>query len=90
MKKNIDNLHKSYELSSQQVADAVNPLEVAALFEKEKVAYVLIGGHMMSYYTGTARATFDAGFIIGGTDFTRAAKAIDKASEGVRLVLLCF
>jgi hypothetical protein len=79
MKKNIDNLHKSYELSSQQVADAVNPLEVAALFEKEKVAYVLIGGHMMSYYTGTARATVDVDFIIGGTDFTRAAKAIDKA-----------
>lgn len=79
MKENIQNLQKSYELSSQQVEDAVNPLEVAALFEKERVSYVLIGGHMLSFYTGTARATVDVDFIIGGPDFTRAAKAIDKA-----------
>lgn len=79
MKEHIDNLKKSYELSSQQVEDAVNPLEVAALFEKEHMSYVLIGGHMLSYYTGTARATVDVDFIIGGAHFTRAAKAIDKA-----------
>lgn len=79
MKENIENLQKSYELSSQQVEDAVNPLEVAALFEKERVSYVLIGGHMLSFYTGTARATVDVDFIIGGPDFTRAVKAIDKA-----------
>lgn len=79
MKEHIDNLQKSFELSSQQVEDAVNPLEVAALFEKELVSYVLIGGHMLSFYTGTARATVDVDFIIGGADFTRAAKAIDKA-----------
>ncbi len=30
MKEHIKNLQKSYELSSQQVEDAVNPLEVAA------------------------------------------------------------
>lgn len=79
MKEHIDNLQKSFELSSQQVEDAVNPLEVAALFEKEQVSYVLIGGHMLSFYTGTARATVDVDFIIGGAHFTRAAKAIDKA-----------
>ncbi len=79
MKEHIDNLQKSYELSNQQVEDAVNPLEVAALFEKEHVSYVLIGGHMLSYYTGTARATVDVDFIIGGAHFTRAAKVIDKA-----------
>ncbi len=79
MKEHIDNLQKSFELSSQQVEDAVNPLEVAALFEKERVSYVLIGGHMLSFYTGTVRATVDVGFIIGGAHFTRAAKAIDKA-----------
>jgi len=78
MTENIDNLQKSYELSSQQVKDAVNPLEIAALFEKERVSYVLIGGHMLSFYTGTARATVDVDFIIGGADFTRATKVIGK------------
>lgn len=79
MKAHIENLQKSYELSSQQVDDAVNPLEVAALFEDNNVSYVLIGGHMLSYYTGTARATVDVDFIIGGADFERASKAIKKA-----------
>ncbi len=79
MKERIENLQKSYELSSQQVDDAVNPLEVAALFEKERISYVLIGGHMLSFYTGTARATVDVDFIISGADFSRAAKIIDKA-----------
>lgn len=78
MIESIENLQKSYELSSQQVEDAVNPLEVAALFEKERVSYVLIGGHMLSFYTGAARATVDVDFIIGGADFSRAAKVIDK------------
>lgn len=79
MKEQLDNLQRSFELSSQQVDDAVNPLEVAALFEKEKVSYVLIGGHMLSFYTGTARATVDVDFIIGGAHFARAAKAINLA-----------
>lgn len=79
MKGHLGNLQKSFELSSQQVEDAVNPLEVAAIFEREKVSYVLIGGHMMSFYTGTARATVDVDFIVGGAHFARAAKAIDKA-----------
>jgi hypothetical protein len=46
MKEQIENLQKSYELSRQQIDDVVNPLEVVALFEKENVSYVLIGGHM--------------------------------------------
>ncbi len=79
MKEHIENLQKSFELSSQQVDDAVNPLEVAALFESKKVSYVLIGGHMLSYYTGTARATVDVDFIISGTDFERASQAIHEA-----------
>lgn len=37
MKDGIENLKKFYELSSQQIDDVVNPLEVAALFEKEHV-----------------------------------------------------
>lgn len=79
MKERIENVQKSYELSSQQLADAVNPLEVAALFEKERVSYVLIGGHMLSYYAGTARATVDVDFIISGPDFSRATKVIASA-----------
>ena len=79
MKEDIGNLQKSYELSSQQLEDAVNPLEVAALFEKERVSYVLIGGHMLSFYTGTIRATVAVDFIIGAADFSRAAKVIDQA-----------
>lgn len=73
MKEQIENLQKSFELSSQHIEDAVNPLEVAALFESNCVSYVLIGGHMLSYYTGTARATVDVDFIIGGADFERAS-----------------
>jgi hypothetical protein len=76
MKEHIENLQKSFELSSQQIDDAVNPLEVAALFESENVSYVLIGGHMLSYYTGTARATVDVNVIIGVADFERASTAI--------------
>jgi len=78
MKEKIENLQKSFELSKQQIDDVVDPLEVAALFESRQVSYVLIGGHMLSYYTGTARATVDVDFIIGGADFERASEAIDK------------
>jgi hypothetical protein len=79
MKEQIENLQKSYELSRQQMEDVVNPLEVVALFEKENVSYVLIGGHMLSFYTGTARATVDVDLIIGGADFARATKLIGSA-----------
>lgn len=79
MKEQIGNLQKSFELSNQQIDDAVNPLEVAALFESKKVSYVLIGGHMLAYYTGTARATVDVDFIISEVDFERASKTVQKA-----------
>lgn len=76
MKEHIENLQKSFELSSEQVDDVINSLEVAALFESQKVSYVLIGGHILSYYMGTARATVDVDFIIvSGTDFERASQA---------------
>lgn len=79
MKKDINNLIKSFELSGQKINDVVNPLDLAAIFEKERIAYVLIGGHMLSFYTGNIRATVDVDFIIGGSDFSRAAKVVDKA-----------
>ena len=84
MKEQIENLQKSYELSSEQVADAVNPIEVAAIFEREKVSYVLIGGHMLSYYTGAARATGDVDFIVGGADFSRSVNLVGQAFQQFR------
>ncbi len=78
MKENIHSLKRSFELSSQQVGDAIDPLEIAAVFEKEKLAYVLIGGHLMGFYTGIARATVDVDFIVGGKDFLRATKLIKR------------
>jgi hypothetical protein len=45
----VENLQKPFELSSLQIEDAVNPLEVAAIFEHELASYVLIGGHMLSF-----------------------------------------
>lgn len=81
MKNKIENLQKSFELSSQQTEDVVNPLEVAAIFEDQKFSYVLIGGHMLSFYTGIARATVDVDFIIGNADFARASKAINKSYQ---------
>ena len=81
MKNKIENLQKSFELSSQQTEDVVNPLEVAALFEDQKFSYVLIGGHMLSFYTGIARATVDVDFIIGNADFSRASKIINKSYQ---------
>ena len=79
MKKQVDNLQKSYEVSSQQIDDVVNPLEVVALLESEKVSYVLIGGHMLSYYTGMPRATADVDLIIDGVDFERTSMLIREA-----------
>ena len=37
MKEHIENLQKSFELSSQQIDDVVNPLEIAALLEIKPV-----------------------------------------------------
>ena len=34
---------------------------------------------MLSFYTDTARATVDVDFIIGGADFSRAVRAVEKA-----------
>ncbi len=78
MKNKIESLQKSFEISSQQIEDAINPLEAAALFEDQKLSYVLIGGHMLSFYTGIARATVDVDFIIGNADFSQASKTINK------------
>lgn len=78
MKNSIYNLQKSYELSNQQVSDAVNPLKIAALFEQANVSYGLIGGHMLSFFTGMPRATIDVDFIIAKKHFSKAAQFIEK------------
>lgn len=84
MKKTLENLQKSYELSSLQAEDIVNPLEVAVLLENKKLSYVLIGGHMVSFYTGIPRATVDVDFIVGGSDFTEATHVISKSYQAFK------
>ena len=81
MKNKIENLRKSFQLSSQQTEDVVNPLEVAALFEELELSYVLIGGHMLSFYTGIARATVGVDFIISDADFAKASKTINQSYQ---------
>lgn len=84
MKNKIENLRKSFELSSQQTEDVVNPLEVAALFEEQELSFVLIGGHMLSFYTGIARATVGVDFIISDADFAKASKTINQSYRQFR------
>ncbi|MBI3563245.1 MAG: hypothetical protein HY080_16195 [Gammaproteobacteria bacterium] len=78
MKESLDNLQKSYELSRQSNNDVINPLQVAALFEQEQISYTLIGGHMLSYYTGVTRATVDVDFLIRNADFSRAVSLMQQ------------
>lgn len=60
MKEHIQNLQKSYELSSQQVEDAVNPLEVAALFEKGYPYSVIDANHQIRFWgTGESRMFYE-------------------------------
>jgi len=97
MTKSIENLQKSFELSNQQIDDAVNPLEVAAIFENERVSYVLIGGHMLSYYTGAARALKFAASIspnrsdenkpIDNADLLRLIRSTSKLKEKTLITL---
>jgi len=84
VKNKIENLRKSFELSSQQTEDVVNPLEVAALFEEQELSFVLIGGHMLSFYTGIARATVGVDFIISDADFAKASKTINQSYRQFR------
>lgn len=76
MKNKINNLIKSYELSKLTIDSVINPLEIIKLFEDKGLNYVLVGGHMLAYYTNNPRATVDVDFIIAEADFNKARKII--------------
>jgi len=85
MNNRIKNLLNSHKLSKQSIADVINPLEIVELFEESGLSYVLIGGHMLAYYTNNPRATVDVDFIIAEGDFNNA---IDIVSTRYSALLL--
>ncbi len=78
MKQSVNNLINSYELSKQSISNVINPLEIIELFEKLNLQYVLVGGHMLAYYTDNPRATVDVDFIIAKKDFNEAVNLINN------------
>ena len=48
---------QSHKLSKQHVEDAVSPYELTAVLNKGNIKYVLIGGYVLGYLTGSPRAT---------------------------------
>lgn len=70
------NLERSHQLSQQHVDDAVSPHELAIVLSQSGARYVLIGGHVLGYFTGTPRATIDVDVIVSAAHVSRAIKAI--------------
>jgi len=69
-------LERSHQLSLQHVDDAVSPFELAAILNGNGIKYVLIGGHALSYLTGSPRATVDVDVIVNTPQVAVAVKAI--------------
>lgn len=72
-------LEKSHQLSRQAVGDAVSPQNVVLQLTNAGAKYVLIGGHMLSFYTGTPRATIDVDVIVSTAHVKKAVEAVSKA-----------
>lgn len=49
-------LERSFRLSQQHVDDAVSPHDLASVLAENGARYVMIGGHVLGYFTGTPRA----------------------------------
>ena len=80
MKKDIENfLEQSHQLSRQAVADAVSPQEIVLILSKIGAKHVLVGGHMLSFYTGSPRATVDVDVIVSTAHVKKAVDAISAA-----------
>jgi hypothetical protein len=69
-------LQRSYDLSRLHVSDAVSPHELAKILTEAKAEYVLIGGHILGYFTGTPRATVDVDAIVSSADINKAVRAV--------------
>ena len=72
-------LEQSHRLSKQHVHDAVSPLDVVSVLNDGKVHFVLIGGHMLGFHTGTPRATVDVDVIVAHADIAAASGALSQA-----------
>jgi hypothetical protein len=73
-----NSLERAHQLSKQQIEDAVSPHELALTFTESGIDYVLIGGHILGYFSGTPRATVDVDVIVATAHASRAIKAIQK------------
>jgi predicted nucleotidyltransferase len=71
-----NSFEQSHRLSQQHAADAVSPYELTAILEAGGIKYVLIGGHVLGYLTGSPRATVDVDVIISSAHVAQAVKAI--------------
>ena len=71
-----NSFEQSHRLSQQQADDAVSPYELTAILNEGGIKYVLIGGHVLGYLTGTPRATVDVDVIISSAHVAKAVKAI--------------
>jgi hypothetical protein len=71
-----DSFERSHQLSRQQIEDAISPHDVASALLQADVKYVLIGGHVLAYFTGTPRATVDVDVIVPIAQMGKAVKAL--------------
>ncbi len=77
MRNDTDNsFEQSHRLSLQQAEDAVSPYELTAILNEGGIKYVLIGGHVLGYLTGSPRATVDVDVIVSSAHVAKAVKAI--------------
>jgi hypothetical protein len=67
---------KSHQLSRQHVPDAVSPHEIATILNERGIRFVLIGGHLLGYLTGSPRATVDVDVIVSSGQVVKAVEAI--------------
>src|SRR5262245_42444959 len=71
-----DSFARSHQLSKQHVEDAISPHDVAEVLNDLQVKYVLIGGHVLGYFTGSPRATVDVYVIVSMAQASKAVKAL--------------
>jgi len=79
MKDEQDSFGRSHQLSRQQIDDAVSPHELTAVLSAAGVKYVLIGGHILGYFTGSPRATVDVDVVVSNAQAVKASRAIQSS-----------
>lgn len=72
------NLETSTVLSDYYVPDMIPPLELIALFNREKVSFVLVGLHGLSGWMDEARATEDVDIIVALKQHQKAVRLLEE------------